>query len=315
MIAIHAARMYGHKQEFDLNWIKAAFVIAGVSLSVGCSSLQKPAWVFPPMARPLQAEVDQEVQLVRLSQLLSREDLSDDLRAKIYFERGNNYDLLGLRDLARLDFEQSLRFNPMQPEVFNMLGVYFTEVGDYDSAYEAFGSSLELDPDNSYALRNQAIALYYGNRIAVALDEINKFQQHESDDSFAYIWRYFIESKLSQETAEKNLRLAFNEYADGEWSWNLVEMLLSDISDTEIFHRVSQSTRDNTLLAERLTEVYFYLGKRYEMEGHYAEAVSLFNLAIAFNVFEFVEHRYAFLELDNIYQKVKNDSSSSDRQN
>jgi lipoprotein NlpI len=66
-----------------------------------------------------------------------------------------------------------------------------------------------------------------------------------------------------------------------------------------------ESTNDNQILAERLTEVYFYLGKRDELQGQYASAISLFKLAIAFNVFEYVEHRYAFLELENIYYQLK----------
>lgn len=295
-----------------MNWIKTTLLSVGAALLVGCSSPQQTTWVFPPMARSLQAPIEQEVQLVRLSQLLLREDLSDDLRAKIYFERGNNYDLLGLRDLARLDFEQSLRFNPAQADVFNMLGVYFTEVADFDSAYEAFGSSLELDPNNSYAMRNQAIALYYGKRNAIALDEIHRFQQREESDPFAYIWRYLIEIEFDPDLAAQQLREAYEQHADGEWSWNLVAMLLGDLSDAEIFQLVVKSTPDNTLLAERLTEVYFYLGKHYAIQAEYAKAISLFKLAISFNVYEFVEHRYAFLELDEIYQQLKDDASKAE---
>lgn len=273
-----------------------------VLLTAGCSSSQTSSWVFPPMARPLQAEVEQEVQLVRLSQLLLREDLSDDLRAKIYFERGNNYDLLGLRNLARYDFEQSLRFNPAQPQVFNMLGVYFTQVGDFDSAYEAFGSSLELDENNAFTMRNQAIALYYGNRPAVALEEINKLKDAQVDDPFAFIWYYLIEFDTNPESALKNLNQAYIDYGDDEeWGWGIVSMMLGDLSDTELFRLTLQSTPENKVLAERLTEVYFYLGKRDELVGEYASAISLFKLATAFNVFEYVEHRYAYLELESIY--------------
>ncbi len=89
-------------------------------------------------------------------------------------------------------------------------------------------------------------------------------------------------------------------------------MLLGDLSDAEIFQLVVKSTSDNTLLAERLTEVYFYLGKHYAIQAEYAKAISLFKLAISFNVYEFVEHRYAFLELDEIYQQLKDDASKAE---
>jgi len=58
-------------------------------------------------------------------------------RAKMLFERGNYYDSVGLRDLARLDYSQSLQLNPSQPDLFNLLGVYYTQVGEFDAAYEA----------------------------------------------------------------------------------------------------------------------------------------------------------------------------------
>ncbi len=74
------------------------------------------------MAKPLQASIKQEVQIARLSQLLQRTDLEPEIRAKMLFERGNYYDSVGLRDLARLDFTQTLSINPAQPDVFNLLG-------------------------------------------------------------------------------------------------------------------------------------------------------------------------------------------------
>ncbi|MFA0280088.1 lipoprotein NlpI, partial [Vibrio sp. 10N.222.55.F8] len=66
----------------------------------------------------------------------------------------------------------SLSLNPAQPDIFNLLGVYFTQVGEFDAAYESFDSTLELDPANSYAERNRSIALYYGERYDLANEEM-----------------------------------------------------------------------------------------------------------------------------------------------
>lgn len=41
------------------------------------------------------------------------------------------------------------------------------------------------------------------------------------------------------------------------------------------------------------------------MQGELAHALSLYKLAISFNVYEYVEHRYAFLELGRIYQQAR----------
>ena len=96
-----------------MKWFRTATVSVALMILAGCatkSSTQNTQWVYPPMAIPLQASVQQEVQIARLTQLLQRTDLSDEVRAKMLFERGNYYDSVGLRDLARLDFTQSLSF-------------------------------------------------------------------------------------------------------------------------------------------------------------------------------------------------------------
>ncbi|CAM3498879.1 Lipoprotein NlpI precursor [Vibrio aerogenes CECT 7868] len=292
-----------------MKWFLA--LLAGFSLLMtsGCASIdsKQVQWYYPPMARPLQPTIQQEVKIVRLSQLLQREKLSDEVRAKLFYERGNAYDAVGLRNLARIDFEQSLQMNPAQPDVFNILGVYYTEIGQYDSAYDAFDSTLEMEPDNLYALRNQAVALYYGQRPHLALEVVDQMDQVEVNDPFNALWRYFIESELAPADAKKTLSETYEHRTEKQWGWLLVSMVLENTPDKEVFKQILAGTKDNTVLARRLTEAYFYLGKRYQLQGKYADAVSLYKLAISFNVYEYVEHRYAFLELENIYLILKQD--------
>lgn len=292
-----------------MKWFKTAAASAALMLLAGCASNssesdQSIPWVYPPMAIPLQASVQQEVQIARLTQLLQRPDLTDEVRAKMLFERGNAYDSVGLRDLARLDFTQSLALNPAQPDIFNLLGVYYTETGEFDAAYESFDSTLELDPSNEYAMRNRAVALYYGERPQLAFDEADKHYQMDPNDPFRALWRYIIKMDLDPNAAKTELSQQFKSHNE-EWGWLLVAMMLDEISEEQLFKVILASTRDNNLLAQRLTEAYFYLGKRYHMQGDYAHAVSLYKLAISFNVYEYVEHRYSFIEMGRIYKDVR----------
>ncbi|MGF1755403.1 lipoprotein NlpI, partial [Vibrio makurazakiensis] len=160
-----------------MKWFKLYSLGVLITLT-GCSSVntakvdktssEEHQPVYPAMAVPLQPRIQYEVKIAKLSQLLNRQDISDEARAQILSERGNYYDALGLRDLARIDFRNSLNINPAQPDVFNLLGIYFTQIGDFDTAYEAFDSTLELDPQNPQALFNRAVALYYGGRTELA---------------------------------------------------------------------------------------------------------------------------------------------------
>lgn len=289
-----------------MKWFQTASLSLALLITAGCASTSSndAQWLYPPMAVPLQASVQQEVQIARLSQLLQRPDLSNDIRAKMLFERGNYYDSVGLRDLARLDYNQSLALNPAQPDLFNLLGVYFTQVGEFDAAYDAFDSTLELAPDNSYAARNRAIALYYGDRIDLALEDMQKHYLEDPSDPFRALWRYIIKMEKEPQIARQELIDSY-QARDEQWGWVLVAITLGDVTEDQAFKAILAGTRDNTLLAQRLTEAYFYLGKRYQTEGDYASAISLYKLAISFNVFEYVEHRYSFLELNRIYNQVK----------
>ncbi len=101
---------------------------------------------------PLQPTLQQEVILARMEQILASRALTDDERAQLLYERGVLYDSLGLRaPTARNDFSQALAIRPDMPEVFNCLGIYLTQAGNFDAAYEAFDSVLELDPTYNYA--------------------------------------------------------------------------------------------------------------------------------------------------------------------
>ncbi|WP_099610638.1 lipoprotein NlpI [Vibrio fujianensis] len=289
-----------------MKWLQTALISAAFLLLAGCVSTgsQQTQWVYPPMAIPLQSNVQHEVKIARLTQLLQRSDLNDDVRAKMFFERGNSYDNVGLRDLARLDFTQSLALNPAQADIFNLLGVYYTEAGEFDAAYEAFDSTLELDPSNEYAVRNRAIALYYGERTELAFEEISQHYQQDPDDPFRALWQYIIYSELNPEQARDELATRYQQH-DEQWGWVMVGLMLDKVSEEQLFKILLNNTRDNTALAQQLTETYFYLGKRYQLQGNYAHAISLYKLALSFNVYEYVEHRYAFLELGRIYQNLR----------
>ncbi len=283
-------------------WLKMVGVISTLILA-GCTSNQNQ-WLYPPMAVPLQPSIQQEVQIARLTQLLQRQDLEEEVRAKMFYERGSYYDSVGLRDLARLDFERSLNLNPRQPDVYNLLGVYFTEKREFDQAYDSFDSTLELDPSNQYAERNRSIALYYGGRYELAFEEMTKHYIDDPDDPFRALWLYLIEREINDEAARQNLLSRYEKRSD-RWGWLMVALMLDKISEERALKAIVSATNDNERLSQRLTETYFYLAKRYQLQGDYGNAISLYKLALSFNVYEYVEHRYSYMELGNIYSELK----------
>lgn len=148
----------------------------------GCSSMDagtsvrssEPDEAKAILAVPLQVSYQNELALAKIGQLLSSSDLNPDQRAELYYERGVVFDRVGLRTMARIDFNRALRERPDFAEAYNFIGVYLTQQQDFDNAYDAFDSALELAPDYDYAFLNRGIALYYGQRPKLAVEDLSE---------------------------------------------------------------------------------------------------------------------------------------------
>lgn len=287
--------------------ISAAFLF----LLIGCSNKE---WrTNQVLAIPLQPTLQQEVILARMEQILASRSLTDDEYAQLLYERGVLYDSLGLRALARNDFSTALAIRPDIPEIFNFLGIYFTQAGNYDAAYEAFDSVLELDPTYNFARMNRGIALYYGGRYKLAQDDLLAYYQDDPNDPFRSLWLYLVEKEIDPQVAKANLSARYDKSEKGQWGWNIVEFYLGNINEDTLMERLKQNSMDNTSLAEHLSETNFYLGKNYLSLGDKNNAVALFKLTVANNAHSFVEHRYALLELALLGQE-QDDLSESGQQ-
>ncbi|MDL4912754.1 MAG: lipoprotein NlpI [Enterobacterales bacterium endosymbiont of Blomia tropicalis] len=291
-------------------FLRWCFVATALTLA-GCSNSN---WrKNEVLAVPLQPTLQQEVILARMEQILASRALTDDERAQLLYERGVLYDSLGLRALARNDFSQALSIRPDMPEVFNYLGIYLTQAGNFDAAYEAFDSVLELDPTYNYAHLNRGIALYYSGRYKLAQDDLLAFYQDDPNDPFRSLWLYLVERETDVDKAKVTLQQRYDKAVRDQWGWNIVEFYLGDISEKTLMERLKADATDNTSLAEHLSETNFYLGKYYLSLGEKDDAKALFKLAVANNVNNFVEHRYALLELAQLGQ-AQDDLSESDQQ-
>ncbi|MGL5336809.1 MAG: lipoprotein NlpI [Enterovibrio sp.] len=278
--------------------------LVGICLLSACSSMKGPTSTpLLPVAVPLQATEIQELALIRIDQLLQRRVLTDEERAKLYYDRGLINDSLGLRTTARLDFERSLTLDPSQADLFNVLGIYLTQVGLYDEAYEAFDSALELDTMHPYAQRYRGIALYYGKRYALAERELLEHYQQDPDDPFRSIWLYLVQlERLGAEKAHQNLTERYKKAQRHDPAWQIASLYLDQISEQDFMQQIQLSSSTNQELAQKLCEAYFYLAKRYQKRGMTNLAVVMYKLAMANNVYDFMEHRYSLLELTLIAQ-------------
>ena len=249
---------------------------------------------------------EQEVMIVRISQVLLVGKMSNEERASLHFERGVLYDSLGLWALARYDFTQALALQPKMAAVYNYLGLYLLLDEDYDGALEAFNTVFSLDPDYEYTFLNRALDFYYVGRYNLAEQDFLAFYQRNKSDPYRVLWLYLNELKFKPVEAQKNLAQRAVGLSQDYWGTYIVQYYLGKLSVQELQAKAQQfATKTATQYAEVLTETYFYLAKQKLNMGQIDEAETLFKLAVANQVYNFVEYRFAVFELSKLGQQAQ----------
>lgn len=280
----------------------------------GCSSLsdrfavsmtETPSSLV--LATPLQVNYQTEIMLMRYSQIIV--DAKDDAyrQARYFYERGLLADSMGLRSLAHADFQRSITLQPDFVPAYSFIGLYMAQTEQFDEAYDAYDSIEQLDPENGYVNLNRGISLYYGGRHKLAIEDLLQAYVEKPNDAFRSLWLYFPEYTINAKQAKSSIQRRLAQRVDDDWSWNIVKLYAGDISEKQYLSDLTDgldkvSPDYNKILAHRLTEAYFYLGKLKLLQGDEDAAVVYFQLALGNNVYEFIEHGYARLELARITQ-------------
>ncbi len=295
-----------------MNLIVRAFgilvLISTVLLSQGCVSPQHNTTNSLAMSRLIIAEpapinYKSEIAIARLSEVISRVKVTNEQKAQLFYDRGVLYDSVGLRSLARLDFSHALQLKPDLVEAYNFLGIHFTQLTEFSQAYEKFDSAIELSPEHEYAYLNRGIALYYGNRPELAVADFKKFHHKQNDDPYRLLWLYIAEHEIDALQAKKTLKIRSAFVHDQTWAKQVIHLYLGDITQEHFINDLTTNIKSRKRLTDRLCEAYFYLGKYNQILGHNGVAMNFFKMALSTNVYEFVEHRYARVELDLMRKK------------
>jgi lipoprotein NlpI len=202
-----------------------------------------------------------------------------------------------LSGLAQYDFNLAIRLKPDLAEAYNSMGVHYTQQMNFIQAYEAFDATLDLNPDYEFAFLNRGIALYYGGRPDLAIKDFDTFYSKDETDPYRALWTYIAQREIDDKKAFDELSHARAILDQGNWAANLVDLYLGKIDEQTLLNALIKGVTSQQELTDRLCEAYFYLGKYNSAKGNRGVASNYFKLALSTNVFEYVEHRYARLEL------------------
>lgn len=271
---------------------------------VGCTSTQVMQQASPQMGNlivpePVPVSVRSQMALARLEQILGQmQDMPNGQRAELLYQRGVLYDSVGLSGLAQFDFNRALKLKPDMAKAYNFLGIQHTQNMEFMQAYEAFDATLDIEPEHEYAFLNRGIALYYGGRPQLAVRDFGQFYQQDNTDPYRALWHYIAEYEVSPEAAQQNLRQIRSQLSNKNWATALVDFYLGNLTEQQVLGSLTVNVKNHQQLSDRLCEAYFYLGKYHSHHGKKGRASNYFKLALSTNVYEFVEHRYARLELN-----------------
>lgn len=248
---------------------------------------------------PPPASIQSQIRLARISQVLTQvEQMSNEQRAELLYRRGNLYDSVGLRGLAQFDFDTAIKLKPDMAEAHNFVGIHHTQNGNFMEAYDAFDSTLEIQPDHDFALLNRGIALYYGGRAELAGKDLKRFYDKDQADPYRALWFYLIKKENDPEQATVFLNDARKRLSADNWATMIVDFYLDKVSEKDLLDNIAVGLSSPEQLTDRLCEVYFYLGKYHSAKNRVGKASSYFKLTLSTNVYQYVEHRYARMELN-----------------
>jgi lipoprotein NlpI len=250
------------------------------------------------LAEPAPMSQRSQLAIARYSHILNNTDLKDEQRAQLLHQRGTLYDSVGLSGLAQYDFNQAIRLKPDLAEAYNSIGVHYTQQMNFIQAYEAFDATLDISPDMEFAFLNRGIALYYGGRPDLAVRDFSEFYNKNSSDPYRALWNYLAASEIDKPQAMLELAQQRESLDEKNWATQLVDLYLEKITEHELLNSLVSGVTSQQQLTDRLCEAYFYLGKYHAARGNKGIASNYFKLALSTNVFEYVEYRYARLELN-----------------
>ncbi len=249
------------------------------------------------LVEPVQASQARQAEAAQLTQLLTSSELSQEQRAVVHYRRGIVFDTLGLPAMAMLDMNQALEIAPAMADAWHYLGVYYMQHGNYVSAYEAFDSVIELQPDHDYVYLNRGLTSYYDDQYEFAVNDFADYYFQDPSDPYRIAWYYFAAYEVDSGRAEEQLQQQLQAVPADSWGGTIVRFLAGTIDEPTLVARAFNNIESHEDLVARLCEAYFYLGKKAAMASDTETALNYFKLTIMTNVYPFIEYRAARTEL------------------
>ncbi|WP_017314256.1 tetratricopeptide repeat protein [Mastigocladopsis repens] len=105
--------------------------------------------------------------------------------ADIYYKRGLAHYQLGDYEGAIADYTQAIRINPYYGKVYNKIGLARYQLGDYEGAIADYTQAIRMNPHDAIAYRNRAEVRYHIGDYQGAIEDYTQANKiNPNDDNF-----------------------------------------------------------------------------------------------------------------------------------
>lgn len=274
-------------------------LVSCASTSARNNDDQKIPHEYVVLMEPYTPTEELQNQEIAASQMLYDSKLTQVEKSDLFVQRAEIEQRLGLRFLAMLNLMAAIRTNSENALAYLQMAGLLADEGRFLEAYDAYDAAIELSPkhDNVYLYRS--IALYYGQRVKMAYEDLKNFYMNARRDPYAILWLYILEHELQgAQEAQANLqeRYRFIPHDNNSTFTRVIRVILGLETEKNLWLEVSMSAHDLPAV-ESLCELYFFLGKYHQLLGHKEMAQDYFMLSMQTNVVYFVEYACAKQEL------------------
>ena len=206
----------------------------------------------------------------------------DPAHAMAFHNRGLAWRRKGENARAIADYDRAIALGGLdrtrRAVAYNNRGIVHAEEGDYESALQDYDNALRLAPDHGAARFNRGRTLFYLGDFAAAVDDFAVGADEEPRDPYNAIWLYLASARTGA-GARSRLAERAGRLDPREWPTPAVHLFLARMTPEELLALAADA--DPAAARARRCQAYFYLGQRALVGGDKAEAVRMFQAALA----------------------------------
>lgn len=221
--------------------------------------------------------------------------LAPKLRAKLLIDRGVNLDFLGRVESARLDFEESIRIDPRNPDTHNALAVNALMREQDDLALREASTALKLAPDSHEPRYLRSYANFFRKDYEAARSDLVDVLKdpNQVERSYAGLWLYLAVRRTGQDGVAA-VQPYMPRGVEPEWPYPVLQWLTDAISFDQALAATKNRGRDDR---NKLCELYFYAAQKHLADGNVAKAREFFQRSLDTGVTEYNEYTFSRREL------------------